>query len=73
MTGSTAGRQKVLWKLDKLSFAQMRLLVDSQNEAGKKFMEDANRELSDALADIERGYGQTPQYDGLDEFTQQHP
>lgn len=54
--------QTVLWKVDKLSYAQMRLLVHPESEPDKKLNEVANRELGLALADIENEYGNS---DGL--------
>lgn len=50
----------VLWRLDRLNYAQMWLTLDVESEAAKKEQDDASRELSAALADIENAYQQYP-------------
>ena len=49
---------KVLWKLEKLSYVQMRLLLNPSSEADKKIGEDTGRELAGTLNDIQTKYGE---------------
>jgi methyl-accepting chemotaxis protein WspA len=52
----------VLWRLDKLSYTQMRLLVNPQSAPDQKLNDQAGKELTEAISDIQNNYDQ---YDDL--------
>ncbi len=48
---------KVLWKLEKISFIQMRLLLNPSNDADKKLNDETGHELAEVINNIQTKYG----------------